>query len=396
MRLSVQEIVNIFYRMQNNGVVIYGAGKRGQFAFDALTQEGICITEVADRKVGKKLGGYSAKPLEEICARAREEVCIVTPKEKILPEEEEKLKSAYEIVTDMSIIYWMQYFVPKDTNILDYSRCFPFNHFESPYSSDKELEVWRVQQDEKNIRGIDFNLEKQKAFFPILEKYATDFFNMQQKQQDNFRYKLENQTFNTSDAVLLHSMIREYKPNNIIEIGSGYSSCVMLDTREFWLKDNMNVTCIEPYPKRLLANIKEGDKEQICLREEFVQKVPLEVFDALEENDILFIDSSHVAKVGGDVLYEYFDILPRIKSGVIIHIHDIFYPFTYPKHWILSGRAYDEGFILRALLTDSNAYEILFFNDMMVQKCKKDYEKVEKASGGKMAMGGGSIWLRKR
>lgn len=62
MRLSVQEIVNIFYRMQNNGVVIYGAGKRGQFAFDALTQEGICITEVADRKVGKKLGGIRRSP----------------------------------------------------------------------------------------------------------------------------------------------------------------------------------------------------------------------------------------------------------------------------------------------------------------------------------------------
>ena len=138
--------------------------------------------------------------------------------------------------------------------------------------------------------------------------------------------------------------------------------------------------------------LKEKDQTVLTIKEDYVQNIPLEEYESLDEGDILFIDSSHVARTGGDVPWEYFRILPKLKSGVVIHIHDIFYPFEYPEEWILKGRAYDEAFILRALLMNTNTYEILFFNHMMAQKCEDMYEDL----GIKHLMGGGSIWLRKK
>lgn len=140
--------------------------------------------------------------------------------------------------------------------------------------------------------------------------------------------------------------------------------------------------------------LRGGVKEQnnICLYQNVVQNVDLDLFKKLEENDILFIDSSHVAKVGSDVMYEYFDILPVLKSGVIIHVHDMFYPFEYPEEWIKQGRAYNELYIVRALLMDSKKYKIIFFNDMMV---KKYYEKYQESWMGNYPIFGGSLWLQK-
>lgn len=142
--------------------------------------------------------------------------------------------------------------------------------------------------------------------------------------------------------------------------------------------------------KILLGGVKE--QNNICLYQNIVQNVDLDLFKKLEENDILFIDSSHVAKVGSDVMYEYFDILPVLKSGVIIHVHDMFYPFEYPEEWIKQGRAYNELYIVRALLMDSKKYKIIFFNDMMV---KKYYEKYQESWMGNYPIFGGSLWLQK-
>jgi hypothetical protein len=111
----------------------------------------------------------------------------------------------------------------------------------------------------------------------------------------------------------------------------------------------------------------------------------------LESGDILFIDSSHVGRAGGDVPWVYFNILPRLKSGVLIHIHDILYPFTYPETWLKQGRSYNEAFIVRALLMNSNRYKMIFFNDMMISKYENEYK--EGWSTGNKPFGG-SLWLR--
>ena len=118
------------------------------------------------------------------------------------------------------------------------------------------------------------------------------------------------------------------------------------------------------------------------------------MFSLLEENDLLFIDSTHLIKTGSDVCYELFEILPSLKSGVLIHFHDVFWPFEYPKDWVLTeNRSWNEIYGLRAFLMNNSDYEIIFFNDYFCKFfrkiAEKDYPKILKNTGG-------SLWLRKK
>lgn len=280
----------------------------------------------------------------------------------------------------------LSYFIPKKETEMNYAQAHPFNHYESPFASIRELYTNERMVSKDDLMGIDLNINEQ---ITVLKRIIQD--------KDSFesnrgRYAVGNGMFDYVDALTLHSIICQYRPKTIIEIGSGYSTAVMLDTNEYCMKDQMDIISIEPYPERLLSILREDDSEKFTLKKEFVQNVELEEFQCLEENDILFIDSSHVAKIGGDIQYEYFHILPHLKKGVIIHIHDIFYPFTYPETWIRAGRPYNEAFVLRGMLMDSEAYRILFFSDMLRQKFCKDYEYVFR---GADLVSGSSIWLKK-
>src|SRR6185295_14291779 len=118
---------------------------------------------------------------------------------------------------------------------------------------------------------------------------------------------------------------------------------------------------IEPYPDLVKRLLRPDDFDRVQFIRSLVQDVPLKIFDVLEANDILFIDSSHVCKVGSDVYHELFRILPRLRPGVIIHFHDIFWPFEYPEDWLREGRAWNELYLMRAFLQHNEAYEILLF-----------------------------------
>lgn len=307
-----------------------------------------------------------------------------------LPHVITRLEKKFEIVIDNFIVHWMAYFIPQDIKELGYMKAFPFNHYESPFSQSTELEVFRREKNMDTMLDIDLNVDIQLEFLSKLVIHSNDF--KKRKNENRFRYRSDNTFFPDGDAVLLHSMIREWHPHRIIEIGSGFSTCVMLDTREYW-EDcaEMKVICIEPYPERLKANVKDSDK--IDIRNIFVQNVDLREFEVLEANDIVFIDSSHVIKTGGDILFEIFEILPKLQSGVLIHFHDIFYPFSYPENWVLEGIAYNEAYLLRALLTNNNAYEIIFWNDFMAGKYG---ERMIESGLPKDMLGGGSLWIRRR
>jgi hypothetical protein len=153
-------------------------------------------------------------------------------------------------------------------------------------------------------------------------------------------------------------MIRHFKPRRVIEIGSGMSTVL---TAEAIRKNELEgrsclFTAIEPFPAKFLSHI-PGLTELLQTK---VQRVPLERFCSLEANDILFIDSSHVVKIGGDVVYEYLEIIPRLKPGVLVHCHDIFLPAEYPKQWVMTNRIFwTEQYLLQAFLTHNRAFEIL-------------------------------------
>jgi hypothetical protein len=182
------------------------------------------------------------------------------------------------------------------------------------------------------------------------------------------------------------------QPKRIVEVGSGFSSCVILDTAELFLDGKVECTFVEPYPERLLSLLRLEDRGRVQILVKRVQDVGLESFLALERNDILFIDSSHVAKIGNDVNYLLGEVLPRLRPGVYVHVHDIFYPFEYPESWIREGRSWNEAYILRAFLAFNLAFEIVLFNTFLERFHRGIFEREMPLC---LRNEGGSIWLQR-
>ena len=136
-----------------------------------------------------------------------------------------------------------------------------------------------------------------------------------------------------------------------------------------------------------------GDDREFTLIEKPVQEIDLEIFYELEANDIAFFDSTHVSKCNSDVNLIFFDILPRLKPGVLVHFHDIFYPFEYPKEWIYEGRAWNESYLLRAFLQYNEHFKIIFFNTFLEHFYESRFVKKMPLC---MKNKGGSIWIQKK
>ena len=266
----------------------------------------------------------------------------------------------------------------------------PIGHFYSPIPNVDEVRL----QDHKlfennNPLGIEVNKEKHLNYIQNFSKFYNEI-PYSDDLNENLKYQFANEMFGKSTGVLLYSFIRHLNPKNIIEVGSGHSSALMYDVNKLFYNDSINLTFIEPYPERLRRLFKK-DIQKVNLIEKKVQDVDLEVFKKLKENDILFIDSSHVSKVGSDVNKLLFEILPILNNGVYIHIHDIFYPFEYPKSWINNGIFWNELYLLRAFLMYNNNFSIEFFNTYAIDNCKdalKEYPLFSTNIGG-------SIWIKK-
>ncbi len=196
--------------------------------------------------------------------------------------------------------------------------------------------------------------------------YIYKEFNFPESPKAGSRYYTHNIFFNKADAMALFIMMRRFRPKRIIEVGSGYSSALMLDIRDQWFaNDPLSLQFIEPYPERLNSLLTEKDRQTSTVTQRIVQQVALDVFRQLKENDILFIDSSHVSKIGSDLNYLLFEVLPVLQPGVIIHFHDIFYPFEYPREWIEQGIAWNEAYLLRAFLMNNDRYQVRLFNSFI-------------------------------
>jgi hypothetical protein len=158
------------------------------------------------------------------------------------------------------------------------------------------------------------------------------------------------------------------------------------------MENSINCTFIEPYPERLESLLKSTDNERVAIYRKRLQEIPLKLFEELHENDILFIDSTHVTKFNSDVNYIIHKILPMLAHGVYIHFHDTFYPFEYPQEWLLRGTAWNEQYILRAFLEFNKEFKIIMFNtyleSMYETKIRNRFPLLYKNTGG-------SIWLKR-
>lgn len=266
-------------------------------------------------------------------------------------------------------------------------------HFYSPLPNIKDIKrVYSKIDKSQYPMGIDINDDKQIALLKQFQTYVSKVPFGEGFKKNNTRYFFNgNEWYSYGDAIILFCMINYFRPNRFIEVGSGYSSLVTLDTCEL-LNLKTEITFIEPFPDLILRLLSDKDNpEKIILRKE-VQTVDLSFFDDLNNGDILFIDSSHVVKFASDVLFIITEVLPHLKPGVIIHFHDIFWPFEYPLEWLEQGIAWNEAYFLKLLLMDNKNYEILYFNDYMGQLHK---DLVEQCMPIVLKNFGCGIWLKK-
>ena len=271
---------------------------------------------------------------------------------------------------------------------------FPLGHFYSPIADPadlraREASIWTRRD---TMPGIDLNVGGQLALLTALGPHTSSIDYPTDAPGDQTTYYYRNDQYPLLDAQFLHAALCHFRPKTMIEVGSGFSSLITASVNRRVLQGGLRFMCIEPYPRQFLIDGVPGIADLIRHK---VEDVPLQFFDSLQAGDILFIDSSHVSKVGSDVNYLFFEVLPRLSSGVIVHIHDIFLPDEYPKVWAIDqGRNWNEQYVVRAFLQFNTAWEILWAAHFMGTRHTAAVQQVfprYPADGG-----GGSLWICRR
>jgi len=272
---------------------------------------------------------------------------------------------------------------------------FPPGHFYSPIA-----DIDAVQRDADRIWSDDtaassvMPVEPQLELLRRLQGHYCDLLPWTAQQQRGLRFYHGQFFFWGTDALVWFGVLLEFRPRRVIEVGSGHSSHLLIDVNEHLCNGDMVLTFIEPYPERLQSALADSDADRIEILPMRVQDVPLARFESLQAGDVLFIDSSHVSKCGSDVNHLFFEVLPRLSDGVLIHVHDIFWPFEYPRHWIEKGRGWNEVHVLRGLLADSRRYQPLLFVDQLLQLHSECFEP-ERALHSEVGAHG-SFWMQVR
>lgn len=267
----------------------------------------------------------------------------------------------------------------------------PPGHYYSPIPDLAEVEargerIWALPV---SLPGIDSRADEQLERLTRFAGYYAEH-PFQEQPGEGLRFGFDNRFFSYGDAIVLYCMLRELRPSRLIEIGSGWSSALTLDVNQRFLDGRMRCTFIEPFAERLRERLTPADLSSVEIIESGLDEVDRALFETLEPGDILFIDSTHVSRIGSDVNQLIHEILPILPPGVHVHVHDIFWPFEYPRHWVLDGRMWNEAYLLRAYLTDNPSVRIEWFNDFL------RIFHAEQVSAALPLWGknpGGSLWL---
>jgi predicted O-methyltransferase YrrM len=270
-------------------------------------------------------------------------------------------------------------------------------HYYSPMYDPRELlaeparsRIWPPTPHERP--GIDFREQAQRSFMvDVLGAQERLVLRADGDPEDGEYYALNGQ-FPPLDAWVLEGMLRDLRPQRMIEIGSGFSSLITAQVNRELLGGELEFVCIEPYPRGFLSAGVDGIAELVVSK---VEDVPLERFEALGDGDVLFVDTSHVIRTGNDVAWIYGQILPRLKPGVRIHIHDVFLPGDYPEQWVREGWGWNENYLVEAFLQFNSAFEILFGAQWALHHARDEIAIACPQFAQAPERGGGSLWLRR-
>lgn len=275
-------------------------------------------------------------------------------------------------------------------------------HFYSPIPDVGALPpaVWAPRE---AAPGIDLSIPSALALLAAFARDHGDEYRSfpREKLADRRRFTLANSGFGPGDAEIYFAMLRRFKPARVVEIGCGNSTLVaslaLARNRAEAPHRACAYACIEPYLPDYLRPPPDG---VTLVVEKGVQEAPLDIFDALQDGDFLFIDSTHVAALGSDVVHEFLTILPRLRPGVIVHVHDIFLPLDYPEKWAREQRFFwNEQYLLQAFLLHNADFETLLPAHALFALHRSAFDAAipsASAAAGYAGVGPASFWMRKK
>jgi predicted O-methyltransferase YrrM len=269
------------------------------------------------------------------------------------------------------------------------------NHFYEPIPDTRTLKdgLW---SEHSEMVGIEINKE---APINLLSEFRSRFKNEyeafpRERTTIPHQYFVNNSAFGPVDGQIYYCMIRYFKPRKIIEVGTGYSTylaaqAILKNKEEYGI--DCELIAIDPYPNKTIEKGFPGLSKVIKSK---VEDIDSSIFLELKENDILFIDSSHVLKIGNDVHHLYLEVLPRCNKGILIHIHDIFLPANYPRERVLKKyKFWNEDYLLQAFLTFNNAFEVvlMLLNLKHIDKLRRTFSAYDPQK-----VRPGSFWMVKK
>ncbi len=244
---------------------------------------------------------------------------------------------------------------------------YPVGHYHSPMYDTTELAGERTRlwpATPHATIGVDWRPEAQ------LELCRTVFARQQRLEfieragADPTEYHARNDSYSPLDAWVLAGLLEHLRPARMIEVGCGLATLVSARVNRERLDESIELTCIEPHPPELLAGGVPGVSD---LRVERVQETPLELFAQLTDGDVLFLDTSHAVKTGGDVVWIFNEIIPRLRAGVYVHVHDVFLPSDYPERWVFEGRGWNENYLVQAFLAFNREFDVVWGQQYMLR-----------------------------
>jgi predicted O-methyltransferase YrrM len=265
------------------------------------------------------------------------------------------------------------------------------DHYYQPLINPKK-HLKKSLRDDRDLPGIDFNTAEQ---LDLLSKfnYNEELLEFPLQKRKDTEYYYNNYSFTSGDGEYLYNMVRHFKPGKIIEVGSGLSTLMILNGVNKNKMVNPDYVCrhicIEPYEKQWLEEI------NVELFRKKVEDVDKSLFEELDANDILFIDSSHMIRPQGDVLFEFLEVLPILKPGTIIHIHDIFTPKDYRDEWIYNHTLWNEQYLLEAFLQFNNSFRIFGALNYLTHHYRKELAEKCPVFENQPAQEPGSFWMIK-
>ena len=248
--------------------------------------------------------------------------------------------------------------------------------------------IWERRSE---LAGIDFDLGAQLAFLERLRQQLAEFRPPTAASGPD-QYAADNPSYPPADAAVLHAIVRGLKPKRIVELGSGHSTLVAAAACA--ANEHEGSTCdyraFDPFPKVARPGL-PGLTELSATRAE---ELPAELFVGLGQDDLLVVDTTHTVKTGGDVNHIVLDVLPRLGRGVLVHFHDVFLPWEYPRQWAEDyGLYWAEQYLLQAFLSLNPDFEIACALYALSREQPERLRELVPAWGGDSTPG--AFWIRR-